>query len=376
MVKLNLFQGEKAATDTITVSIQDLLNYAKEYFEIIDEIAFTTIFAVAIAHHLPGEMLWVRIYGGSRSGKTELLRPIAKHPESAEMEIITPAAIRGGLTTGKKLLDRIKGKLVITKDLAAILTSKPEARKELFGLLRNLKDGSITADYGTETGYLPQEGRFDWLVGTTPTFAQYRQMEDLLGARFIDLNWKSGNREEMALRALENNPRLVEIRQEFGDKVRDFIDAHKHNVRVNRLELSTDLKHTISGWADLTALLRSPVARDMHHRIKYHPEPEVGTDLAQGFGRITTALKYLDIEDVRPYIARLSHDSVPHSRRQAVISLLSGGLEEATIRGRAYYYEVEDMAELDIVCKNGSKWQIVPALYARIADLASWWDKC
>ena len=154
-----------------------------------DETGFTIVIASAVAHCIPGEMLWVRIYGGSRSGKTELLRAIAEHEDSAKMEVITPAAIRGGLDEGSRLLERIDGKLVITKDLASMLTSKRDLRNEVFGLMRNVKDGELVSDFGTEEGYIDQHANFDWLIATTPVFAQYRIMEDLLGSRFIDLQW-------------------------------------------------------------------------------------------------------------------------------------------------------------------------------------------
>jgi ABC-type phosphate/phosphonate transport system ATPase subunit len=96
-----------------------LFEVLNKYLKSIDKVATTIIVAIAVAHCIPGEMLWVRLYGGSRSGKTELLRAIARHPDSTEMEVITPASIRGGLEEGHRLLERINGKLVITKDLVS-----------------------------------------------------------------------------------------------------------------------------------------------------------------------------------------------------------------------------------------------------------------
>src|SRR4030042_3817788 len=67
------------------------------YFEIEDWQGFRIILGIAAAHYLPGEMLWVRDIGASGSGKTELLIPLLKSPDTATMEAITPPAIRGGL---------------------------------------------------------------------------------------------------------------------------------------------------------------------------------------------------------------------------------------------------------------------------------------
>jgi hypothetical protein len=335
----------------------------EKYFEVRDRMGFIIVLAAAVAHQVPGEMLWMRVYGASRSGKTELLEAIGKHSDSTDMETITPASIRGGLRGGHKLLNRINGKLVITKDLAAILTSKREVRNEIFGLLRSVKDGKLTADFGIEEkeGHISQEVKFDWLIGTTPVFAQYKQMEDLLGARYVDLNWKAGDREEMAFRAAENSPVLPEIRKSIAQAVCDLMDKAKMKLvplRADKEALSklpedkklvwnqlkaeerlgllkeapeplpeSDLR-LLSNWADLTALLRSPVARDRQHRIKFHPEPEVGTDLAQAFVRITQGLKLLGIRNYTPYIARLAHDCIPHSRQQVILELLGGEVNQ------------------------------------------------
>jgi len=353
--------------------LSGLLAVFGQHFGIVDKLGFTIIIATAVAHQLPGEMVWLRFYGASRSGKTEILRAIAKHSDSAEMEVITPAALRGGLEEGKRLLTRLDGKLVITKDLAAILTNKREARTELAGVLRHVKDGTLTADFGTKEGHIEQKAKFDWIIGTTPVFAQYKKMEDLLGTRYIDLNWKAANRGDMALQALGNNPNLTEIRKIIAEAVCKLIDAVKEKQQLRGVKLDSESAKWIADWADLTALLRSPVSRDAQHRIKFQPQPEVGTDLAQGFSRIALGLNLLGIDNYKPYIARLAQDSIPYSRRQAVRQLLSGGVDEVSIK-RDYYYDLEDLGELNIVRKSGGKWQFVPELMARIAGLAYWWD--
>ena len=94
----------------------------RQHFEIVDWQGIELIMAVAIAHYSPGEMVWFRIIGPSRSGKTEILRAISEWTDCEKLEHLTPAALRGGLRKGPKLLRRLNDKLVITKDLATILT--------------------------------------------------------------------------------------------------------------------------------------------------------------------------------------------------------------------------------------------------------------
>lgn len=335
------------------IGVRQLLSTFNNYFHIEDETGFTIVIASAVAHHIPGEMLWVRIYGGSRSGKTEILRAIAEHEDSAKMEVITPAAIRGGLDEGSRLLRRIDGKLVITKDLAAMLTSRKDLRNEVFGLMRNVKDGELVSDFGTEEGHLHQHTKFDWLIGTTSAFAQYRTMEDLLGSRFIDLEWKATGREEMTLRALENDPNLPTIRQEMAEATGRLIDQSKSNPNP---ELDNDIKNLIVYLADLTARLRSPVARNNQHRVKFSPEPEVGTSLAQNLARITKALMLLDITNVTPYLIRLCLDSIPYSRIE-LLSELAKGEVKTTNRN---WFELDDMRLLSICDKTENGYSLKP----------------
>ena len=67
----------------------------RKHFEIKDWQGIELILAVACAHYVPGEMLWFRIIGPSRSGKTELLRAIsnwtdcAKSPDQSPRRLVS-----------------------------------------------------------------------------------------------------------------------------------------------------------------------------------------------------------------------------------------------------------------------------------------------
>ncbi|MHA1835166.1 MAG: hypothetical protein ACTSV7_14415, partial [Candidatus Baldrarchaeia archaeon] len=107
-------------TPSVSKTLQDVESTLRSNFEIKDWLGVRILLAVAAAHYIPGEPLWLRIIGASRSGRTELLRALLKDEDSVEMESLTPASIRGGFKGGERLLDRINGKRVITKDLAPL----------------------------------------------------------------------------------------------------------------------------------------------------------------------------------------------------------------------------------------------------------------
>lgn len=78
----------------IPTTFTDYKNSLGKYFPIKDWIAVDIVNAVVIAHYIPGESIWLRLLGPSRSGRTELLRPIVAYPEAVEIEVLTPSAIK------------------------------------------------------------------------------------------------------------------------------------------------------------------------------------------------------------------------------------------------------------------------------------------
>lgn len=337
-------------------TLQQVEAVLRRHYEIKDWIGVELILGAAVAHYSIGEMLWLRLIGPSRSGKTELLRGIAEHIDSVKMEVLTPAAIRGGLKKGPKVLDRINGKLVITKDMASMLTSRKEARNEIFGVLRGIKDGYLTSDFGSEEGFLHQKAKFDWILATTEIFEQFRMLESLLGERFIDLRWRPGNREEMAYKAGKNNPYLeTVIRPEIASAICSLLSRAAETIC--EIELSDAEIKNISQYADKAAKIRTPVQRDRYRNLLTYPEPEIGTDLTQGFSRIAKGLKLLGL-DYPKYLNRLLWDGMPKTRSMVTNSLVQGDQTQFEIVARTSLsqsnvsYILQDLKMLGVTDNN------------------------
>lgn len=352
----------RAELAKFTKEVDELLAVEKtldSHFKIVDWQGLRIIFGTAAALYIAGEMLWLRIVGASRAGKTEMLRAIAAHEDTKEIGALTPSAIRGGLKEkSSKMLKEITGYRVVTFDLAALLTTHREARNEVFGLLRLVKDGRLVSDFGSHEGHLAQETKFDWLTATTPYFEQVRVMEGLLGERFIDLWWLPADREEMAAQAAENNPRLAEIRETLVGLVGKMLDKAKS--RSSEVDASRVDNIWLGKMANIAALLRTPIVKDWKGNITIIPLPEIGTDIAQSFQKITLGLQLLGIGDYKPYIMRLVRDCIPSVRRaliselvrtQATADKLASAipLPLSTVR-----YHLNDLEALKVVTKIGN----------------------
>lgn len=306
-------------------------------FEVDDLEAVELVIATAVSHKLKwSEMLWLRIIGASGTGKTELLRTLGYEPYATTMETITAGAIRRGWVNKKEgekqltLLQRIDGKLVITKEFGSMLTKNADAQREIFGLLRSVYDGELVCDYGSEQGHLPQVTHFDWIIGTTPLIESNRALEYSLGSRFIDLRWNSPvNRDEAVYRARRNDGSLEVIRGKMARAMADIIDSV---VEVPKVDLDY-----IDSIANIAVALRSPVARNKFNReIEDLPVIELGTRMGQALSRIARGLVMIGVElpDIKPYMNRLVFNSMTNIREQVIKAWMAGISRQAEIAAR------------------------------------------
>jgi len=311
--------------------IPEAIAYKKllgENFIIDDLEAVDIILAVVAAHKITGNMLWLRLIGAPSSGKTEILRSLFENEEyCAKCESVTPAALRRGyIPDGKKdkdlpkFLERLDGKLAITKEFGVILTANKDSRKEVFGLLRSVHDGELVADYGSDQGYIVQKAWFDWIIGTTNYVEKDSMLEQQLGARFIDLRWRTPiDSLAMTTKALTNDGQIIHIRKTMFSAMNAFIE------KVD----PTDRTQVDVEWLDkvirITSKCRTHVERDNYRRedILSIPEVEATPRLATLFGRIINGLRFIGIENYKPYIIRLMFDNMPSLRSKTIKVMLS-----------------------------------------------------
>jgi hypothetical protein len=269
--------GNNKKSISIPEALQKVEAILSDNYEISDWQGIRIILAVAVARYLPGEPIWLRVIGASRSGRTEILRALLSCEDAVEMETLTPASIRGGFKGADRLIDRINDKLVITKDLAPLITARRETRLEIFGLLRSVKDGSISSDFGTYEGHIHQNIKFDWILAVTPVIESIRQIESLLGERYIDLHWIPGDRIKMALKAAGNNPKLADIREKFSNSISLLMETAKQNTAKQDIAINEKVKVLLAEYADSVARCRSPIQKDSKGNITVMPKPEIGT---------------------------------------------------------------------------------------------------
>lgn len=297
--------------------------------------AVEIILSVVAAHKIPGEMLWLRLIGSPGTGKTEILSSLSgQDGYCSRIESLTPSSIRRGFKPGDKaqlptMLERIKGKLVITKELAPLLTSNKELKVEVFGLLRSVHDGELVADYGSWEGHLVQQTHFDWILGSTRYVDRQAALEGLLGSRFIDLRWGSPiDRKKAIAKARSNDGKLPEIRQEIAGAMSKVIET----ADPDALDCSLLDDTFLTDIADFVSTYRTVVERDSRTKeVVEVPDPELGTRVGQAFSRIAKGLLMIGITEYKPHLQRLALDCILPLRASLIRGLMEGCDTEDTL---------------------------------------------
>ena len=144
-----------------------------------------------------------------------------------------------------------------------------------------------------------------------------------------------------------------------------------------------DTYQKIKALADLTAKLRSEVARDRFHKVLYQPQPEVGTRLAKQFRKLAQGLSifYEDEcigEAEYNVLLRVAQDTVPKQRMKLVLGMM--GEESLTTKAAGDRAEIptdtskeilEDLWMLHLVNRTGDStfyWQLTDSMNYLLLD--------
>jgi hypothetical protein len=236
--------------------------------------------------------------------------------------------------------------------MAGMLTANKETRNETFGLLRSVYDGEIVSDYGSDQGHIEQRTRFDWIAASTPFIDQQRNLESLLGSRFVDIRWSApADTSALYKLARDNDYSMLEIRSELAIWMHKYLDfSRKHADCDNDHEADKLYGDSI---VKLIVPARSHVVRDSLHEVVDIPcLSETGTRFVKFYSRFINGLHVLGVEDVKPYLLRVAFDSMPTIRAKMVCAILAGnktqgGIAEYTnLSEGKVSREIEDMKML------------------------------
>ena len=102
--------------------------------------AIDIVLSTAISIYLWGDPIWLLLIGPSGGGKTELLNLFKDSDDTISISRLTENTLLSGsldVPSGHDLLDAVKGKILIIKDLSPILELGSDAKKQILSTLRD-----------------------------------------------------------------------------------------------------------------------------------------------------------------------------------------------------------------------------------------------
>jgi len=307
---------------------EQVLEVVSRWLRIGDLEAVDVIMATAIAIYLPGDPLWLHVVAPPGGTKSELLRAL-QGPRVVSISTMTPQTLISGLKghgDDIDLLPKLDGKLLIIKDFTSILSKKSEDQAAIFADLREAYDGYLEKSFGSGVGIKGYNASFGLIAGVTPAIDMFRTVHSLLGERFLRVN-VVGDEQGAVARSSELEGQEKAMREEMGSIVGGFLSRAGEWVDHDILVEDRFLQQ-LRALAQITAALRSPVARDRHHHVLYTPQREIGTRLVKQLQKLAKALAnwrermIVSAEDYAT-VRRVALDGIPSGRSAILGSLLA-----------------------------------------------------
>jgi hypothetical protein len=339
-----------------------------------DSEAVDILVATALSIYLPGDPVWLFLIAPAGGSKTELLRAFSGEPFYS-ISTMTPQTLISGLKGNKRidLLPELDGKVLIIKDFTSVLSKKSEDQSAIFADLREAYDGYLEKSYGSGVGTKRYQSRFGLIAGVTGVIDMYRVVHSLLGERFLKCRLRSAP-EAAINRAGDLAGREEEMRSELAETTKCCFAYYTTRAREqDTIVVEKETRERIKALANITAKLRSEVARDRHHKVLYQPQAELGTRLAKQFLKLAQGLTIFYEDDSvgeKEYgaLLRIARDTVPSQRMQLVLAL--GGAEPPSTKGVGDKAKIptetakellEDLWMLNLADRSGHKvfsWQL------------------
>jgi uncharacterized protein DUF3854 len=371
---------EKAAPDVPPMTIAQVeATYAK-WLHDGDKVTTRVVHAAYVANMaLAGDPVWVMLVGGSGTGKTERLAPLAVMPPVVLVSAISGEAALLSATPRKDraehahggLLRRVgdKGVLVL-KDFTTVLEMDRTDRGKVLAAFREIYDGRWDRDVGTDGGQtLTWRGKCGFLAGCTGAIDRAHAVVNDMGPRSLFLRLPPADLDAIGASALDHMGQEDKMRGELAAATAGLLT----HLPGRPHEVTSDIKAGLIGLSNLVSQGRSPVQRDWKGEIELVLDAEAPTRIIKQLGQLWRACGVLGLgaADSWEVIRRCALDSIP-KLRGAVIRCLDGqGTADTTTVGNGVVHPtrtvrraLEDLTAHGVVSRivasrgNADSWKL------------------
>ncbi len=326
---------------------KDVIDAVSAYQALGDTDPIRVTLAVAATSILDDEPLWLQLVGGPSSGKSEAIHMLGQAVDGRIADVSSAGLLgwTGGAQKGRMtgLLARIGDghRLVTITDFSTVLADSDRGRRAaLFSFLRVLYDGHVIREIGSAPRPLEWSGRLTIVSGVTPQIDAFSAHADALGPRWLycrvpELD-QAGRRSagQLARRHAAGKRELRDQTQAVAADAVAYARERIGSVEVNEVDGAW-----IDDAAHIATLIRSDVprdgygAREISGMVTREEPPRMAIMLTILF-RGLVALG-VPSRSARRIMVRCALDSVPLSRRHALVVLSTGDAANTSEISRA-----------------------------------------
>ena len=263
------------------------------------------VLASCISVLVPGEPIWVFLYGPPSCGKSLLIEAFGGSNDYFEYASkVTATSLVSGWKPqngeeDSSTLPKINLKTLFIKDLTVLLGMPEAVQQQLWDLLRDAYDGFIKVIFGNGKTFTATGIKFGIVAGVTN--AIHARNDSDMGERFLKIDYLGSSdkfsEDEHMDAAWESMDKKKENKKLLLDTVLGYYKHLVTDFSVDKLvpgsQVDPAIRNKLKRLAQLVAKLRAKVVKDRHEGMKMRPVPEVATRLFLQFGVLIRCLAYV-----------------------------------------------------------------------------------
>jgi len=310
-------------TDVRPLTREQVLAGFRKWMFLPDTDVLDVMFGTMYGNRITGDPIWLFIVGPPGCGKTTCLMSLFKSPTIVTVTTLTPQTLISGMNrigmSDPSLLARLKDKILIVKDFTTILSMPAMAREDIFGVLRDAYDGSVSKPFGNGVVRNYSDCNFGILAGVTNKIEEMSSGHTVVGERFLKFYMRpTGGRVTTGESAIRNVIANVGHKTEMGQDLQRIGLGGLARAMPTKLPTLADWQiDRLVGLSQWIAAMRGAVSRDKYTRDVLHkPTAEVGTRLGAQLTKLAIGMAVFRGETtitrpVMDILAQVARDSCP-----------------------------------------------------------------
>lgn len=258
--------------------------------------------AAALSVRLPGEPIWVFLYGPPSCGKSLLIEAFGGENDYFDYasKLTATSLVSGwrpqnGESTSSTL-PKINGKTLFIKDLTVLLGMPETVQQQLWDILRDAYDGYIKVPFGNGQTFTATGIKFGIVAGVT--HAIHSRNDSDMGERFLKIDYLGNStqfsEEDHMDAAWDNMDKKKENKELLLKSILGYYKhLHESFSPESLLPVPDEIKQKLKKLAQLVAKLRTKVVKDRHEGMKMRPVPEVATRIFLQLGILLRCVAYV-----------------------------------------------------------------------------------